>query len=98
MTENLTIAEIMAAYAPGSGLSWSDEFRKLLTDEKLAMAPRMREMLKNQGPDCDYLSTTDPHPIVLGNDSRVWDGHHRILLALILGGINCELPVEVTEG
>lgn len=26
----------------------------------------------------------DAHPITLGNDGRVWDGHHRLILALEL--------------
>ncbi|HUW00829.1 MAG TPA: hypothetical protein VMW08_00625 [Acidimicrobiales bacterium] len=72
MTDHLTPAEIITRWRPGSHpppWDWNDEARDLDSRNELA------ELTATFNPDlCD--------PVTLGDDGRVWDGHHRILAAL----------------
>lgn len=68
--------------------TWADEARDLFTrdrDKTLAIL----DLVVQSGPGfIDYVS-----PILLGDDGRVWDGHHRIIIARALGYSFVEVEV-----
>lgn len=69
-----TLERIFAEYSPGSQGSdwtWEDEADDLLGRDLKYMAE-----LKN-----DIWSNGMHTPVLLGDDGRVWDGHHRIITA-----------------
>lgn len=67
--------EIMSAYRPGSHpepWNWLNEMLDIARRDSV----QMESMFKGE-------PSTDP--VLLGNDGRVWDGHHRIIVALLRG-------------
>lgn len=64
----------------------------LLTNAELMKQERTREILQRVDAEgigfIDYVS-----PVLLGNDGRVWDGHHRICIAIERGipSLMCEM-------
>lgn len=76
---------LMRHYTPGDGHSWSDEI-DWLTDNHLLRLYCLSRNIKKHG---------IREPILLGDDGRVWDGHHRIAAAYQLG--LQEVPVQYAE-
>lgn len=80
MTRNVPLIGVLSVFMPGDYPErlWSEEFAWLWTHhgEKMdAIATRAQEM---------GLEDFSP-PITLGSDGRVWDGHHRLAVAVKLG-------------
>lgn len=77
----IRVENLIKKYRPGSqgdDWSWYDEVLDLSSrGDKLR---KLVEDVSSRGihPDLDY-------PILLGNDGRIWDGHHRICAALLTG-------------
>ena len=72
----LSLEEVFRTYVPGSyDWSWEDEFEDLKTRE-LPYVESLCELIRTQG---------QIEPILLGEDGRVWDGHHRLLALSMLG-------------
>ena len=81
------LAQILAFWRPGShDWSWAEEYADLI-DHPVTAAVRKRVLADGFG------FSDEIAPILLGSDGRIWDGHHRIVLA-IEGGEH-ELTVEV---
>jgi len=79
--------ELVQNWRPGSyDWTWADECADLSQQHRTAVI--LSRILKEGIGFADNVE-----PILLGDDGRVWDGHHRICLALSLG-IE-ELYVEV---
>lgn len=76
----MTLDEITSGWQPGSepDQRWYQEVEYVNNDEK---TPAIRQRIAEEG----YGFADDTDPITLGNDGRVWDGHHRIVLALTSG-------------
>lgn len=66
---------VMSNYLNGDETSWLIEFAWLLRNEGPKMADLIEDIAKNGVQE----------PVSLGDDGRVWDGHHRILACKILG-------------
>ena len=75
---------LIGVYAVGSGdWSWQEEYAKLYErDYQRALTEQIR-----------VNGITEP--ILLGNDGRVWDGHHRICAAMHIGIDS--VPVEFSN-
>lgn len=82
MSEVMSLAELMAAFRCGDEHSWPAEFNLLRKNH----GGRLRTLFGS------ILRTGIRTPILLGNDGRVWDGHHRIYVAHALGFKS--VPVE----
>lgn len=72
--------EVMKRWRPGSydspGWNWSKEWRDVQKKTGSGDLRRLIESISAHG------VTT---PVLLGDDGRVWDGHHRICIAHQLG-------------
>lgn len=70
------LAQILTFWKPGShDWTWADEYADLINDP---VTDRIRERVNHEGIDfIDHVA-----PVLLGNDGRVWDGHHRICIAI----------------
>lgn len=85
------VTQILAFWKPGSQgpeWTWADEYNDLI--------PRIAHIehrYLTEGPDF-----ADDEPVLLGNDGRVWDGHHRICLAIKHGTptLNAQIVEEET--
>jgi hypothetical protein len=75
--------EVMATVGPGDGQAWVDELHFLWT----TLRHRVLDVLNS------VLAEGFREPIVLGPDGRLWDGHHRLAVALAL---DLEVPVTYT--
>ena len=64
----MEIAVLMKAYEPGSGLSWVEEARDLWDRD----ADQMTKLVRSVSTFGVLL------PVLLGDDGRLWDGHHRL--------------------
>lgn len=74
--ERRSLAHIVAFWRPGSAdWTWADEYLDL-TSRRETQAIRDRVDVEGVGFD-DHVQ-----PVLLGSDGRVWDGHHRIVIAL----------------
>ncbi len=74
-TRRLSPESIMSAYMTGDENGWWEENLHLWRTQSHAM----REL-------ADSIEVHGVHePVLLGDDGRVWDGHHRILIAAGLG-------------
>lgn len=105
-TDEILLTDLLRDYAPGSHSppwSWEDEARDLLSMPCLCPS-------EPPGPwiECDtpghYQLMLEEHlrragrvdqPICLGDDGRVWDGHHRVVAAIRLGFDR--LPIEASR-
>jgi hypothetical protein len=77
----LPLEEILGQWAVGSGdWGWAEE-RDLLDGD-----PKTAEVAAS------IAAEGIREPVLLGNDGRVWDGHHRIVIAWRLG--LATVPVE----
>ena len=70
------LAGLIAIWRPGSGdWDWVTEYTSLVD---LPVTEAIEKRVLNEG-----IGFADEHsPIMLGSDGRVWDGHHRIILAI----------------
>lgn len=89
----MRVADVIAQWRPGSAdtadtpdganlaWTWDDEARDLTTRTPEYQAGIVARVQRD---GINYGSEYGAH-ICLGNDGRVWDGHHRICAALALG-------------
>lgn len=81
------LAQIITFWRPGSAeWSWADEYADLIDDD---VTQRIEERINAEGIGfVDHIT-----PVLLGSDGRVWDGHHRIVLAIKRGvpALMCEV-------
>jgi len=66
---------ILAHYQDGNEVGWEEEFRYLIVSHGREISELMFQIRK------DGIK----EPILLGPDRRIWDGHHRLLCARVLG-------------
>lgn len=67
--------ELLANYADGNEMGWPAEFEWLWTNHLGYMSILVKDIAVNG----------IKYPVHLGQDGRVWDGHHRIAAAVALG-------------
>lgn len=96
----ISLADLVAQYTPGDEWSWDEEAADIASHP----CPSVRNGVDcphgDPEPGCyqraleRYLSEVGAvtQPVCLGNDGRIWDGHHRIVAALALGFDS--VPVE----
>lgn len=70
----MNLRELLDTYATGDDGEWTDEFLDLWTREPHYMTTLVEDIGVH-----GILK-----PILLGNDGRVWDGHHRLAAACAL--------------
>lgn len=90
---HLSPEDVMARWRPGSydpPWSWADEELDILLRVCLCcgVAGHYQAALEDHVREHGF-----PGPVQLGDEDRVWDGHHRILAAKRLG--LSSLPVEI---
>jgi len=73
--EYRSIETVIEEWADGDEIGWDAEFEWL---EKYD-APRLASLRR------DIAANGIREPVLLGTDGRVWDGHHRIYCAHVLG-------------
>lgn len=72
----MPVSQIVAFWRPGShDWPWADEYADLI-DTDVTAAVEQRVLTEGFGFADDFA------PVLLGSDGRVWDGHHRIILAI----------------
>lgn len=81
MNELMTAEQLMAEVKDGDEIGWPDELRWLWTEHREQLLALMDNVLAE-----GFLS-----PVQIGNDGRLWDGHHRVAVAQALGIM---LPVQ----
>lgn len=75
---------VMEHLTPGDGHPWQIELEFLWTEHR----PEMLALL-------DSVVVEGFHePILIGEDGRLWDGHHRLAVALAL---DVPLPVQIAS-
>ena len=86
MTDILTVDYIQENFTPGEETSaWAEEFAWILDFHGDYVSDLLTDIEKSG----------IKVPILLGDDGRVWNGHHRLLVARILG--MAEVPVTHAE-
>lgn len=75
LAEQRLLAAILRDYTPGDGHSWDTEFEHLRAEHPEHIA-RLTVDIARDG---------QREPILLGNDGRIWDGHHRLAVLSALG-------------
>ncbi|MFA5387339.1 MAG: hypothetical protein WC322_02995 [Candidatus Paceibacterota bacterium] len=79
MLVQMAVGELTERWRPGSAdWGWASEAADILDTPTTAA---VRERVAEEG----YGFADDFGPVLLGSDGRVWDGHHRICLALEQG-------------
>ncbi|QDK01280.1 ParB-like nuclease domain protein [Microbacterium phage WaterT] len=72
--KRVRLDHLLGVYDVGSGdWSWGVEYDKLID------RPVTQQLLES------VQTGGMREPILLGNDGRVWDGHHRVVVAMHLG-------------
>ena len=89
------LAHITTFWRPGSRdekWTWADEYGDLI-DDPVTGAVRLRVDAEGIG-FVDHIA-----PVLLGSDGRVWDGHHRIVIAIerCIPTLMCELAVPTDD-
>ena len=75
----MPLAQVVEFWRPGShDWTWVDEYADIVARPE---TPAIRKRVQEEG--IGFLDRVAP--ILLGSDGRVWDGHHRICIALELG-------------
>ena len=87
--DTVRVADVLAQYGPGDSgdqliyrWGWREEFAQLWIDD----ATHMHNLL------VDIKRHGIREPILLGNDGRLWDGHHRLAIAVAL--VHDTIPAE----
>lgn len=76
MRQYLPLREVMLKWRPGSfDHTWEEEILDLFCRDTIHMAELIIDIRKNGMRD----------PVLLGNDGRMWDGHHRTAVYYLLG-------------
>ena len=75
MTEFRSIETVLAEWRDGNECGWDEEFEWLEQNH----ADKLETLM------ADIEANGIREPILLGNDGCVWDGHHRLYCAHILG-------------
>lgn len=78
--QRMRAVEVMATVGPGDGQAWAEELAFLWT----TLRHRVLDVMDS------VLAEGFREPILLGRDGRLWDGHHRLAVALAL---DLEVPV-----
>lgn len=79
----MNVNELMTKYKVGSEeWSWEEEFSSIAEVHAQEMLNLMMDIKKNGF----------QVPVLLGDDGRIWDGHHRIFAAYLMG-----LDIPVTK-
>lgn len=85
----LSVDEVTSGYCVGSAdWSWNEEARDL--DQHPCPCCGERGHYQ-KSLEADIALNGIRHPVLLGDDGRVWDGHHRIAAAMRL---RCPVPVK----
>jgi hypothetical protein len=86
------VAQIVTFWRPGSrDWLWADEYADIFGRD----AGQTEVILKRV--DSEGIDFADDFaPVLLGSDGRVWDGHHRICIAIQRGihSLMCEVAGE----
>lgn len=82
MSDTITLTSLIRDYQDGNQVGWGIEFEWLRQNHASEIL-KLLHLVKRDG-----IKT----PILLGKDGRVWDGHHRIYVATLLG--IRDIPVE----
>lgn len=86
----MPLAQVVTFWRPGSeDWSWAEEYEHIMTDQA-HVTDKIRERVQKEG----IIFLDHVAPILLGNDGRVWDGHHRICIAIEMG--IPDVMVEIT--
>lgn len=86
MSDLLAVDYIQENFTPGEETNtWAEEFRWIIDFDNNHTGALLADIEK------DGIKL----PILLGDDGRVWNGHHRLLVARILG--MTEVPVTHAE-
>jgi len=75
MTDHMTVADLMRDIQDGDRITWSAEFNWLRENH----APQLRALFLS------VLQNGIREPLLIGDDGRLWDGHHRLYVAHSLG-------------
>lgn len=75
----IPVSQIIVFWRPGlHEWSWREQYADVLTHTQ---TPAIVYRVKSEGIGfIDHIA-----PVLLGNDGRVWDGHHRICIAIRQG-------------
>lgn len=73
--KKMRVAKILKEYTDGDEDGWDAEFA-WIHEHHVDHLYDLTEDIKQYG---------IIHPILLGNDGRIWDGHHRLCVAVDLG-------------
>lgn len=71
MTNVMRVSDLLKQYTPGEDHSWEDEFEELRGRNSRALFELLTSI--------EQIGMVTP--ILLGDDGRVWDGHHRLCIA-----------------
>lgn len=83
----LPVAQIITFWCPGShDWTWAEEYRDLIDKQETREIAHAIDRAGFGFADSDT-------PVMLGNDGRVWDGHHRIVLAISRGESHLNVDV-----
>jgi hypothetical protein len=82
----MQVLDILRHYRDGDEYGWDTEFDMLRSEH----GERLYEIARTAHRDGIR------EPILLGNDGRVWDGHHRLCVAVDFGIVR--VPVDRAGG
>lgn len=80
----ISVQNLIEHYHDGDEIGWAAELEFLWTEHRQQLLELMDSV----------LAEGFREPVLIGNDRRIWDGHHRIAVALAL---NIKIPVEHTS-
>ncbi len=86
----MAVGDLIQRWAPGSydaDWTWEQEKDDLIDHDMDRLSEMVVDILLGEG---------IRRPVVLGADGRVWDGHHRIVAAMI-AGLSSMVPVMHSE-
>lgn len=71
----IRLASLARDFSPGDAETWEESAKWLWVNDRARMFTLLDDIAENGM----------RKPVLLGGDRRVWDGHHRIVLATVLG-------------
>lgn len=75
MSTVMQIDELMTLYKDGGELGWEYEFNWMRSEHSAKVSELTLSVLQNGIRE----------PLLIGDDGRLWDGHHRLYVAYFLG-------------